>query len=262
VYLDVPEPVRELSLLVFVILSRCCCRVDLFTLLNIFRQKSAAASAGCLVVSLDAKPPAALSTALRELTQNTAQSAALLASVAELSAPTSSVPRSCDGLCAATSVCDTDPATGCIASVRPGAAPRAAHAGAWYVCARDVTRLADPAVLRELRSASTDVPAEAAVSPLPPALPIEAGLSWLAAASSVRGVYTTSVDACAAAGAGSGREAASIPAAPGWTDSHGPFAPAGAIRGLGYARVGLLGNPSDGYAGKTMAVTVSALVRL
>jgi hypothetical protein len=215
------------------------------------------------VVALDAAPPAALPTSLRELTGNVDQSAALLASAAKAFAPTSSLPRSGDGLGTATPVCDTERVTSCVASVRPGTAPRTAFAGAWYICARDVTRLADPAVLRELRSADADMPAEATVSSLPPALPIEAGLSWLAAASSVRGVYTTSVGACAAAGAGSGRESASIPPALGSAvpaSSAAPFAPAGAIRGLGYARVGLLGNPSDGYAGKTMAVTVGSPV--
>lgn len=110
-------------------------------------------------------------------------------------------------------------------------------------------------------------------------VPIEAGLSFLARSRTVLGVALTAAfqvgaangtahalptSATAAADAsGSAAGSAAGAAATGGAlalSVPSPFFSHAPIRTRAYARVGVLGNPSDGFCGKTMSVTVSGAV--
>lgn len=199
---------------------------------------------GVLVVAGDAAPAGfgGFDAVLRDLCGG-GGSAALLQPVLTSAAPAGAGPlvlasTSADG----TSVADVWTST-------QAGAPTAGSTGApmplvFYLSGADAAALSDAgtiaAVAAHAGGSADPVTGEPAV------VPVEAGVGHLARASRVRGVR---IPARFAAGACDG--SAPLPLPPLASDD------AATIHTRAFARVGVLGNPTDGYGGKTVSLTIA-----
>ena len=220
------------------------CSVELRTLAQALRRVPA--GTGVLIVCADVAPPIGVSDAMRALTPNGC-SAALVHRTSAAAAAGS--------MALGPAAMAVDVAAGKVTAVRSGAGAVAGSpvASAFFLSAADAADIATSAVHARLRaeaSASSAAGASAGAAPPPPlcelslSVPLEAGLAWLAAAGRLL----------------------EVPVVPATVASPAPAcAPAvlrPAIRRRCCARVGLLGNPSDGYHGKTLSTTVRCAVRV
>lgn len=237
-----------------------------------------AAGSSFLIISVDAVPPPDAEAQLQALVKESARSAALaylptakghplhvapFAAVcdgfaADGSLPLQCITRSADSAAAlASSAAAAGGAgKGASSSAAAGDAGKGSSSsgpelwplpGAYFLSAADAALLAEPALHAALRRAVATVASDAVPPSWPPALsvPVEVGLSWLAALGRISALPLSAAPPAAAVPVPHSSACGVLPT------------PASAIRTVGYARVGLLGNPSDGYGGKTLSVTVN-----
>lgn len=158
----------------------------------------------------------------------------------------------------------------------------------YYVTAADVTAITSAAVMKELLAWCAALEGVTAATPgavgghteaaAVPVIPLEAGMSWLARHRTVHGLrlrekfQVGAADGSAHGLAGEDPQAAAAAATSaagvtrmesrrgslGMSPSVSPafLAMRALVHTVAHARVGLLGNPSDGFCGKTMSVTI------
>lgn len=254
------------------------CTLELRTVTAIVEHtvRAAAKPAGSescfLIISADAVPPPDAAAQLQALVGDRARSAALAYLPTAKGHPLHVAPFAavCDGFAADGSLplqCITrtaDSAAALASSTAAGGAGKGTPAsggagkistgpelwplpGTYFLSAADAALLAEPALHAALRRAVATVASDAAPPSWPPTLsvPVEVGLSWLAALGRIAALPLSAAPPPTAVPAPHSSACGVLPV------------PAGAVRTVGYARVGLLGNPSDGYGGKTLSVTVS-----
>lgn len=242
---------------------------------------AAAAGSSFLVISVDAVPPPDAEAQLQALVKESTRSAALAYLPTAKGHPLHVAPFAavCDGFAAdgslplqcITRTADSAAALASSAAAAGGAAKGSSSAaaaaggagkgssgvgpelwplpGTYFLSAADAALLAEPGLHAALRRAVATVASDAVPPSWPPALsvPVEVGLSWLAALGRISALPLSAAPPAAAVPVPHSSACGVLPT------------PAGAIRTVGYARVGLLGNPSDGYGGKTLSVTVRQL---